>query len=59
MEMNTDTTKLISISRQPSTVEIMIDHTILENEGYLKFIGSMITNDVTFSRESKSMITMA
>lgn len=57
--MNMDKTKLISISRQPSTAEITIHHAKLENEEYLKYIGSMITNDGTFSRESKSRITMA
>ena len=57
--MNMDKTKLLSISKQPSAVKIMIDHTKLENEGYLKYIGSMITNDATCSRESKSRITMA
>jgi hypothetical protein len=36
MEMNVEKTKVIRISRQPSTVQIMIDEKQLENVEYFK-----------------------
>jgi hypothetical protein len=47
------------ISRQPSLVEIMVDQKQLENVEYLKYLGSMITNDARCTQEIKSTIGMA
>ena len=41
--MNVEKTKALRISRQPSTVPIMIDQKPLANVGYLNYLGSMIT----------------
>jgi hypothetical protein len=45
MEMNAEKTKLMRISRQPSTVQIMVDHKELKNVDYFNCLGSMIPND--------------
>ena len=47
------------ISRQPSQVTIMIDQKQLENVEYIKYLGSMLTNDGRCTCESKSRIAMA
>jgi hypothetical protein len=47
------------ISRQLFPVKIMIDQNWPENVEYFNYLGSMITNDATCTREIKSRITMA
>jgi hypothetical protein len=47
------------ISRQPSPMKIMIDQKQLENAEYFNYLGSMITNDASCTREIKSRIAMA
>jgi hypothetical protein len=59
MEMNVEKTKVMRISRQPSPIKIMIDQKQLENVEYLKYLGSMITNDARCTHEIKSRIAMA
>ena len=45
MEINVEKTKVMSISRQPLPVKIMIDQKQLENVESLKYLGSILTND--------------
>jgi hypothetical protein len=52
-------TKAMRISRQPSTIKIMIDQKQLENVEYFNYLGSMITNDARCTHEMKSRIAMA
>jgi hypothetical protein len=59
MEMNVEETKVIRISRQPSTTKIAIDRKQLENVEYFNYLGSMITNDAKCTREIKSRIARA
>jgi len=61
MEMNVEKTKVMRISRQPSPVTIMIDQKQLENVEYFKYtyLGSMLTNDGSCTREIKSRTAMA
>jgi hypothetical protein len=59
MEINVGKTKVMKISRQPSTIKIMIDQKQLENVEYFNYLGSMITNDASCTREIKSRIAMA
>ena len=54
MEMNVEKTKKMGISKQPFTVQIMIDQKQLENVGYF-----MIKHDERCIREIKSRIAMA
>jgi hypothetical protein len=58
MEMNVDKTKLMKISRELSTLQIMIDQKQLENVEYFNYLGSMI-NDARCTHEIKSSIIMA
>jgi hypothetical protein len=59
MEMNVERTKVMRISRQPSTVEIMVDEKQLENAEYFNYLCSMITNDARYTREIKSRTALA
>jgi hypothetical protein len=52
-------TKVMKISRQPSTVQIMTDQNQLEIIEYFNYLGSMITNDARFTREIKCRNVMA
>ena len=45
MEMNVEKTKVMSISRQPSPVTIMIGQKQLDNVECFNYLGSMLTND--------------
>ena len=45
MKINVEKTKVMRISRQPSTVTIMIDQKKLENVECFKYLGSILTND--------------
>jgi hypothetical protein len=51
--------KVMSISRQPSPIHIVIDQKQLDNVEYFNCVGSMLTNDVRCGREMKSRIDMA
>ena len=59
MEMNVEKTKVMSISRQPSPLTIMIDQKQLENVECFKYLGSLLTNDEKCTCEIKSRIAMA
>jgi hypothetical protein len=59
MEMNVGKIKVKKISREPSTVQIMIDQKQLENVEYLNYLVSMVTNDVRCTREIKARIAIA
>jgi hypothetical protein len=52
-------TKLMRISRQPSTVKIMRDQKQLENVEYFKYLGRILTNDGRYTCEIKCRIAMA
>jgi hypothetical protein len=58
MEMNVEKTKVMKISRQPYTIQIMTDQKQLENVKYFNYLGRMITNDAKCTREIKSRIAM-
>jgi hypothetical protein len=47
------------ISRQPFSVKIMIDQKQLENVAFLKYLGSLLTNDGRCTCKIKSRIAMA
>ena len=49
----------MTIVKQPSQVQIMIDQRRLENLEYFSYVGSMITNYARCTREIKSKIAMA
>jgi len=59
MEINVDRSKLITISRQPSPVPVMIAQKQPENVEYFNYLHSMITNDAKCTREIKSKIAMS
>ena len=59
MEMNVEKTKVMRISRQPSSVTIMTDQKQLENVECLKYLGSMLSNNGRCTCEIKSRIAMA
>jgi hypothetical protein len=52
-------TKVMKISRQPSSVEIMIHQKQPENAEYFNYLGSIIIKDARRTRELKSRNTMA
>ena len=52
-------TKVMRISREPSTVTIMIGQKQLENVECFNYLGSMFTNDGRCTREIKSRIAIA
>ena len=51
--------KVKRISRQPSTIQVIIDQKQLENVEYLNYLGSVITNDAKHTHEIKSRMAMA
>ena len=51
-------TKVMRISRETSTLQIVIDQKQLENVEYFNYLGNMI-NDSRCTREIKSRIAMA
>jgi hypothetical protein len=59
MENNAEETKVVRNSRQPSLMKIMIDQKQLENVEYFNYLGSMITNDVRYTREIKYRVATA
>jgi hypothetical protein len=59
MEINVGKTKVMRISREPYTLQIMTDQKQLQNVEYFNDVGSLITNDATCTREIKSRSAMA
>jgi hypothetical protein len=57
MEMNIEKTKVVTISRQLSTVWSAITTTQLDNVKYYNYLGSIITNNARCTREIKSRIS--
>jgi hypothetical protein len=51
--------KVIRITSQASTIQIIIDQKQLENVEYFKYLGSMMTYDAKCTLEIKSRIVMA
>jgi hypothetical protein len=45
MEINVEETEIKRISRKPSLMQITIDQRQPENVDYIKYLGSMISND--------------
>jgi hypothetical protein len=58
MEMNVKRTNVMSISSEPSTLQIMVDQKQLENVEYFNYLGSMITNYARCTREARSRIAL-
>ena len=58
MEMNVGKTKVLKISKQLSPAQIIIDYKQPENVEYLKYLGSMITNEARCAREIKFRIAI-
>jgi hypothetical protein len=52
-------TKVMRISRKLSPVQIMIEHTQMEYEEYLKYLVSMITDYTRYTYGIQSRIAMA
>jgi hypothetical protein len=59
MEINVAGTKVTSISRELSSLHIMIDEKQLKNAEYFNYSGSMTTNDARRTCEIKPRISMA
>jgi hypothetical protein len=59
MDINVEKIKVMRTSRYPPPVKILIYQKQAQNVDYFNHLGSMITNDATFTREIKSMIAMA
>ena len=57
--MNVAKTKVMRISRQPSTVQILIGQKQLESLEYFNCLCSVITNNARCTREIKCRIVMA
>ena len=53
VERYVETTKVMRISREPSPIQIMTDQKQLKNVEYLNYLGSMITNNVSCTKEIK------
>ena len=51
-------TKVLRISKQLSPAQIIIDYKQPENVEYLKYLGSMITNEARCAREIKFRIAI-
>jgi hypothetical protein len=49
----------MSISRQPSAIQIMRDQKQPENDDSFGYVGSVMTDDATFTGVIKSTIAMA
>ena len=58
MEVNLEKIKVMKISRETSTVEIMISQRKLENVEYFKYLGNVITNDARYTLKIKSRIAI-
>jgi len=53
MERYVETTKVMRISREPSPIQIMTDQKQLKNVEYFNYLGSMITNNASCTKEIK------
>jgi hypothetical protein len=49
MEMNVEKVKVVKISKEPSTVQIMVDQKPVENVEYFNCLGNVITNNAKFT----------
>jgi len=49
----------VRITRQPSSVQIIMDHKQLENVESLKYLGSLIANDARCTLEIKTRVVLA
>jgi hypothetical protein len=58
MEMNMKETTAMRISRELSSLQIMIDQKQLENVEYFNYLDSITTNDARCTRDIKSSIVM-
>jgi hypothetical protein len=58
MDLNVEKTRVMRISRETSPLHSMICQKKLENVEYLKYLGSMITNDARRAHEIKSRTAM-
>jgi hypothetical protein len=56
--MNVEKTKVMRISRQPSSIQVMVDQNGPENAEFFNCSGSMITIGARWTCEIKSMIAM-
>jgi hypothetical protein len=56
--MNVERTKEMKIPTQPSPIQSTIEYKQAENLGYLKYFGSLITNDARSAHGIKSKIVM-
>jgi hypothetical protein len=59
VEMNVKKPGVLGISREPSQLQIMIDQKQLENVKYFNYLGGVITNDASCTREIISTIVTA
>jgi hypothetical protein len=59
MEINVDKSKIITMSRQPSPVPVVIDQKQLENVEYLNYLHGMITSVARCTLEINSRIAMS
>jgi hypothetical protein len=59
MEKDVEKNKVMRISRQPSSIQIMTDQKQLENLKHFSYLDSMITNYARCTREIKSRIAIA
>ena len=59
MEMNVEKTKVMTISRQPFPVKIVIEQKEPQNVTSFKYLGSILTNDGRYICEIKCRIAMA
>ena len=59
MDISVEKTKVMTISRQPFPVQIMIAQKQMQNVEYLICFGTMITNGARHTREIKYRIAMA
>ena len=56
--MNVERTKKITIPTQPSPIQITTGCKQTENVQYLKYFGSLMTNDARCTHEIKSRVVM-
>jgi hypothetical protein len=59
MEMNLEKNKVMTVSRQPSVVQIMTDLKQLESVEYFNSFGCTLTNDARCTCEMKSGVSRA
>jgi hypothetical protein len=57
IEISVGNTRVTTISRQPSPVQLTINEKHPENVDYLNYLGSTVTNDASCTYEIKSFIS--